>query len=116
MLKKILIGVVIVVIAAAGLAYLNRASILKTFVLKPVQANQYTVAEHVPVSWQQGPSVAAAPIEERPPNIVFILLDDLGINDLSTFGGGVAAGRVPTPNIDKLATDGALFSLSLIHI
>ena len=110
MWKKLLIGFVIVVIGAASLAYLNRASILKTLVLKRVKANQYTVAEHVPVSWQQGPSVAAAPIEDRPPNIVFILLDDLGINDLSTFGGGVAGGRVPTPNIDKLAADGAMFS------
>jgi arylsulfatase A-like enzyme len=41
---------------------------------------------------------------------VFILVDDLGINDLSTFGGGLAGGRVPTPNIDALAARGAIFS------
>lgn len=45
-----------------------------------------------------------------PPNIVFILLDDLGYNDITTFGGGIAGGRVPTPNIDKLAAQGAIFS------
>jgi len=110
MWKKLLIGFVVVVIGAAGLAYLNRSSILTNMVLNRVKANHYPVAEHQPISWQQGPNAAATPIEDRPPNIVFILLDDLGINDLSTFGGGVAGGRAPTPNIDKLAADGANFT------
>ena len=110
MLKKFLIGFAIIILGAAALAYLNRASILKSLVLNRVKANHYPVAEHQPVSWQQGPDIPATPIQDRPPNIVFILLDDLGINDLSTFGGGVAGGRVPTPNIDKLAADGANFT------
>lgn len=42
--------------------------------------------------------------------MIFILFDDLGYNDLSTFGGGVAGGRVPTPNIDRLAAQGAVFN------
>ena len=41
---------------------------------------------------------------------MFILADDLGINDISTFGGGVAGGKVPTPNIDRLAAEGAIYS------
>ena len=110
MWKKLLIGFVVIILGAAALAYLNRASILTNLVLNRVQANHYPVAEHQPVSWQQGPDIPATPIQDRPPNIVFILLDDLGINDLSTFGGGVAGGRVPTPNIDKLAADGANFT------
>jgi uncharacterized sulfatase len=68
------------------------------------------VAENRPVSWQQGPQQAAQSPAERPPNIVFILFDDLGMNDLSTFGGGVAGGKLKTPNIDKLAADGAIFT------
>ena len=56
----------------------------------------------------QGPAEALR--EDRPPNIVFILADDLGINDISTFGGGLAGGKVPTPNIDRLAADGAIFT------
>jgi uncharacterized sulfatase len=68
------------------------------------------VAENRPVTWQQGPAEAEAPVAERPPNIVFILFDDLGMNDLSTFGGGVAGGKVPTPNIDRLAAEGAIFT------
>lgn len=68
------------------------------------------VAANRPVPWQQGPAAAALPASERPPNIVFILFDDLGMNDLSTFGGGIAGGRVKTPNIDKLAAEGAIFT------
>lgn len=68
------------------------------------------VAANRPVPWQQGPATAEAPPAERPPNIIFILFDDLGMNDLSTFGGGVAGGKVPTPNIDRLAAEGAIFT------
>ncbi|HCS26550.1 MAG TPA: sulfatase, partial [Spongiibacteraceae bacterium] len=52
---------------------------------------------------------AATPVDERPPNVVLIVADDLGYNDISTFGGGVAGGRVHTPSIDQLAADGAVF-------
>ena len=68
------------------------------------------VAPNRPVPWQQGPATAETPPAERPPNIIFILFDDLGINDLSTFGGGVAEGRIKTPNIDRLAAEGAIFT------
>jgi len=66
----------------------------------------------IPVVWEQGPEEAVEPPNQRSPNIIFILADDLGINDISTFGGGVAGGAVPTPNIDRLAADGALFTRS----
>ena len=109
-MKKALIGFGCVLLAASVLAWLNRTSILTHLVLRQVAADHYPVADYHPIDWQQGPRSAAAPAADRPPNIVFILLDDLGINDLSTFGGGVAGGRVPTPNINKLASGGALFS------
>ncbi|MEM0984865.1 MAG: sulfatase [Pseudomonadota bacterium] len=110
MWKKILIGLLITIVAATTLAWINRAALIHHVVLNRVKANHFEVGEHRPVEWQQGPTTPALPLAERPPNIVFILLDDLGINDISTFGGGVAGGRVPTPNIDKLAADGALFT------
>ena len=110
MWKKVVVGILIAVAAAGILAWFNRASILTHLVLNRAKANQVPVAAHQPVSWQQGPSEATTPLAERPPNIVFILLDDFGYNDLSTFGGGVAGGRVPTPNIDRLAADGAIYT------
>ena len=43
------------------------------------------------------------------PNVVLIVADDLGWNDLTFNGGGVAGGLVPTPNIDSIAKEGILF-------
>ncbi|MBY0568779.1 MAG: sulfatase-like hydrolase/transferase [Hyphomonadaceae bacterium] len=55
------------------------------------------------MAWNQGPS--EAPAGDRPPNIIVIVVDDLGYNDISLHGG-VAGGRVQTPNIDALAQQG----------
>ena len=55
------------------------------------------------VRWNQGP--AEAPTGERPPNIIVIVADDLGFNDIS-LNGGVGNGAVRTPNIDALAQQG----------
>lgn len=110
MLKKILIGLVLVILAAGLLGWFNRAAILTHLVLNRAQANHMDVGPHQAVTWQAGPDAADVPLADRPPNIVFILLDDLGYNDITTFGGGIANGRVPTPNIDRLAAEGAIYS------
>ncbi|WP_417493264.1 sulfatase-like hydrolase/transferase [Maricaulis sp.] len=68
------------------------------------------IMETQPVVWEQGPQIPAAAASERQPNIIVILVDDLGINDISTFGGGVAGGLLQTPNIDALAARGAIFT------
>ena len=39
-----------------------------------------------------------------------ILADDLGFNDITVNGGGVADGAVPTPNIDAIAHEGVSFA------
>ena len=39
---------------------------------------------------------------DRPPNIIFILADDLGYGDLSCFGQST----LQTPNLDRMATEG----------
>jgi arylsulfatase A-like enzyme len=61
-----------------------------------------------PVTWQAGPQ---APVSgPRPPNVIIILADDLGWNDLTFNGGGVANGAVPTPRINSIGTDGVTFT------
>lgn len=42
------------------------------------------------------------------PNIIFILSDDIGWNELGSYGGGKLRGT-PTPNLDRLADEGMRF-------
>lgn len=44
--------------------------------------------------------------QERKPNIVFILADDLGIGDIGPYGQQ----KISTPNLDKLAANGVKFT------
>ena len=60
--------------------------------------------------WDQGPDAPAVPVGERPPNIVLILADDMGFNDVSFWGGGPAGGTAPTPHIDSIGHNGVAFS------
>jgi len=105
--QQALLGTAAGLVVLAGGAWAYRTDIALALVR---QRSKVEVAANRPVPWQQGPAEAAVPVSERPPNIVFILFDDLGMNDLSTFGGGVAGGRVPTPNIDRLAAEGAILT------
>jgi arylsulfatase A-like enzyme len=62
------------------------------------------------VSWQQGPAERAASNQDTPPNIVLIVADDLGFNDITFYGGGIADATVPTPNIDSIGQQGMQFT------
>ncbi len=50
------------------------------------------------------PARAAAP--SRPPNIVFILADDLGVGHLGCYGQD----KIKTPHVDRLASEGMRFT------
>src|SRR5580692_5628236 len=55
--------------------------------------------------------VAGAPMvkaQEKKPNIVVIMSDDVGIWNISAYHRGMMGGR--TPNIDRIANEGALFT------
>lgn len=92
----------------AALAWSYRIELLLT-IIKVQSQQEYEIAGHREIMWPEGPEEPSAPIDARPPNIVLIVADDLGYNDISTFGGGVAGGQVKTPSIDQLAADGAVF-------
>jgi arylsulfatase A-like enzyme len=68
------------------------------------------VGDNRPVVWQPGPASAPAATSKRPPNIILIVADDLGYNDISFNGGGVGGGLLKTPNIDSLGRDGVTFA------
>ena len=50
-------------------------------------------------------SVSASAQSGQKPNILFILVDNLGYGELGVYGGGATRGA-PTPRIDKLAAEG----------
>lgn len=104
---KAVLAVAVLALGLGAAAYAWRTDLALAFIR---WRSTQPVAENRPVPWQQGPAKAEAQAGERAPNIIFILFDDLGINDLSTFGGGIAGGRVPTPHIDRLAQEGAIFT------
>ncbi|MEZ6000887.1 sulfatase [Hyphomonas sp.] len=106
MLKKITLGLAALLVALGGLAWFNKSAVI-LFLVK--HSEQPEVAPNREIAWDEGPVAAQVNRTEGPPNIIFIVADDLGINDISTFGGGVAGGLVPTPNIDRLAARGAIF-------
>ena len=60
--------------------------------------------ENVAIEWENGPISRS----NSKPNIIVVLIDDLGFNQISSYGGGMANGKFKTPNIDKLASDGVL--------
>lgn len=55
---------------------------------------------------QQGPKKEGKTVEDTPPNIIYILADDLGYGELGCYGQQ----KIETPNIDKLAENGIRFT------
>ena len=112
-MKKVL-GVSLAVISLLGVgAWLKRDDVLLAIV-KIRTANAYAdVAEKTPVlPWGKGPAVRMDNADQQAPNVILIVADDMGINDISTFGGGIDGGRLKTPNIDRLANEGVAFTQS----
>lgn len=64
------------------------------------------VGENQEVTWEQGPESRTS----DKPNVLLIVVDDLGFNDVTFYGGGIADGSVPTPHIDSIAAEGIHFA------
>jgi arylsulfatase A-like enzyme len=96
---KILLGSVVI----AGLGVVASRDYIRLHT--PGWLGGRTAPNHA-VAWAQGPATAAT--GSRPPNIILIMADDLGFNDLSLTGAGVAG--VATPNIDAIGQGGVIFA------
>ena len=74
--------------------------------LLPIAINiNNPVAENQEIDWP----IADSDLKEDKPNIILILADDLGFNDVSYYNGGAADGSLLTPHIDSLAKEGVAF-------
>lgn len=106
--RRVFVILLAVLAIAAAALYTQRLRVLQytlgwyTDIAHPRAPNQ-------PVPWQAGPDRATVPPDRRPPNVIVILADDLGFNDVTTYGGGHAAPGAATPHIDTLAREGVRF-------
>jgi arylsulfatase A-like enzyme len=99
----------LVAISLVGVAWTFRTEIALSLVRRSAARDLPTGPTQI-VPWSTGSDPIGRSSNERPPNIVLILADDLGWNDLTFNGGGVAGGSVPTPHIDSIAADGVAFT------
>ena len=99
--KKLLLAAVALALAAVS-AWQYRLDLLLIGV--PLAREVFSpVGPNVPTQWPQGPADPVQSADQRPPNVVLILMDDMGFNDVSLYNGGAGDGSVMTPNIDGLA-------------
>ena len=111
MQKVIRVAVIIILVLAlaAYIAWQNRINLLVWGA--PILAETLDpIGPNIPTQWSIGPAAADLAANDRPPNIILILADDLGFNDVSLYNGGAADGSLMTPNIDALAQQGVSFT------
>lgn len=110
--KKLITGAVVLGIVI-GVMFVNRFALMSWAAAYGAMGYLAKFAEPIlttqPVDWTAPPPMLDDD-NARPPNIIVILADDLGWNDISFYGGGVGGGAVQTPNIDRIAAEGVHFS------
>lgn len=107
-MKKIVVGLLVLVLVAA-LGWQNRVSLMLRL-LPSILSVTNPVTENQPIDWSKGPATSVASNDERPPNIILILADDMGFNDISLYNGGAGDGTLQTPAIDAIGQLGAVFA------
>ena len=110
MKRRILLTGLAVFLVLVGVAWFFRLELLLMLVEIRTKHELGPVAPTQSIAWSSGEDPEGRSASERPPNIVVILADDLGWNDLTWLGGGVDGGSVPTPHIDSIAKSGVHFA------
>ena len=103
------VGILLGVVLLLGIVWSYRAEIAIWGIGAYVEWHR-DIGPNREVAWQRGPDQPAKPPSERPPNIVLILADDMGWNDVTTNGGGAGSATVKTPHIDSIAHGGVNFT------
>jgi len=106
---KTLVALIVVLSIIAGVSWQNRVNLL-VWALPKINEIRNPIGANVPTEWTKGPAATTASPNERPPNIILILADDMGFNDVSLYNGGAGNGALITPNIDAIAQQGVAFS------
>jgi uncharacterized sulfatase len=106
--SKIALAVLALVVVAGAWAWSQRTDILLS-AIEIMMERRLPVGPNRSIAWSSGLDPQGRAKADRPPNVVLILADDLGWNDLTFGGGGVAGGSVPTPHIDSIASEGVAF-------
>lgn len=101
MKKKILIALILVIVA------------LLTFLLWPLKSSDFAIEWDVEAMKEKTAFLAA--IEEKEdadslPNVILILVDDLGLYDMSYYGNE----KLQTPNMDNIAHSGIAFNKAYV--
>ena len=108
-MKKRLLTVLAVLAIALAVLWFQRGNLVLAAVKVMTDQRYDEIAPNRAIPWEVSGGSATPETENRPPNIILIVADDLGYNDISAFGGGVTEG-FKTPGIDRLAEEGVVFS------
>jgi arylsulfatase len=84
----------------------NATSSLTTLAAAITVGLSALVSSSAAVTQEQKPTAQA---QDKRPNIVMLMQDDTGWADFGVYLGGAALGH-PTPNVDRLAKEGAMFT------